>query len=149
MPVSRRAPACLAALVAALLLGSCATSGTPIRPRYTADGTILITAEQIRGSRATDAWDVLRISNRHLRLRGGGLRGEARVSRRGSTSIVLDDALWIVVDGVRVPDAEALRSIPASIIGSIRILSGARATEVFGTGAGGGAVVVTSAAPGH
>lgn len=132
-----------------LALGSCATAGTSLRPVHMADGTLLITADQIRQTHATDAWDVLRLTNRQVRMQGEVLAGEARVSRPGSTSIVLDDALLIVIDGVRTPDASALRDVPASVIASIRIMTGVRATQLFGTGAGGGAVVVETGAPGR
>jgi outer membrane cobalamin receptor len=102
----------------------------------------VITAEQIRKSGATDAWDALRRVGTHLSMRESSTGQPARLGNRGQSSLLLSSEPLVVIDGVRMVDFRSLNSVPAEIISSIRILAGYEGTTRFGTGAGNGVIVV-------
>jgi outer membrane cobalamin receptor len=132
-----------AAALAALLTGSACTLAHPAR----GTGAIqpegkLITEEQIERSGATNAWEVLKRMGAHLSL-GENRRGEPiRVSRRGQSSLYLDDSPLVVLNGIVMSDFQSLQQVPAETISSIRILAGIVSTRYYGTGSGGGAILI-------
>ncbi len=72
---------------------------------------------------------------------------QARITHRGASSLLLSNAVVVVVDGTHMADWTYLREIPAETIHSIQVLSGSQATIRFGTPAGTGAVVVRTGVP--
>lgn len=133
-----------ASLLALLALAACATSSQRSeRPGEPTQDSRLMTAEEIHDSGASNAWDAIR------RTVGLSLtensRGEpAGVSARGQSSFHLDDTPVVVVDGVRVMDLRLLRSIDARTISTIEFTNGIQGTLRYGTGSGGGAIVITT-----
>jgi outer membrane cobalamin receptor len=129
---------------AVVFLAAC----SPARGRL--DGTPpagrLITADQIRKTSATNAWEVLKNSASPLSLaERNGEPANVR-SRRGRSSLVLSqaDVPILIVDGTRMNDFTLLRQIPAGSIESIRILNGIEGTTYQGTNAGGGVIIVAT-----
>jgi outer membrane cobalamin receptor len=144
-PVPFPRPAALLSLAAALSLAAChpAASGARRSPR----DRHLITAADIAGWNATNAWDVLRRSGAMLSFREGPNGEPARLqTRRGRSSVQLrtSDTPLVIYDGARLVDFRALRSIPANSIMTIRILNGIEGTQYQGTGAGGGVIIIES-----
>lgn len=122
-------------------LGACAGMSTghvkPLRPDHR-----VITADEIEKSGATDAWEVLRKAGTYLSFRESYSGAPVRMSRRGRSSIYLDETPVVIVDGVRLIDFRALQQIRAQAILTVRILTGVQATAWHGNGAGGGAIVI-------
>ena len=109
-------------------------------------GGYLITAERIRRTGATDAWEALVRTHAPIRLDETPNGEPAGLSRRGQNSLVLSSTPMLVVDEVIMSDFIYLRRIPAESIAYIRILNGAEGTMRYGTGAGNGVVVVRTEA---
>ena len=107
-------------------------------------GTFLITAEQIEKSGAHTAWQVLKRNAPMLTLHEDRNGRPASMGRRGRSSLVLDEAPMVMLDGVRVPDFHTLESIDAQSIASITIYDGVEGTTYYGTGAGSGVIVIAS-----
>src|SRR5213080_3064853 len=130
MAANRYPPASLVVTVsAAVSLSACA--GRQYRPADSRAGVQVITAEQIARSGASTAWDVLKREAPTLTLRDtrGGRPGSA--GRRGRSSIVLQDAPLVVLDG-----------IPAATILTISIYNGIEGTTFYGTNAVSGVIVI-------
>lgn len=106
----------------------------------------LITAEEIRNSSAKTAWDALRLVAR-LHLTESARGAPMGVRTRGHSSFHLDDSPVLVVDGVRIRDFRYLRSIDARSVSTIEVINGVQGTLRYGTGSGGGAIVVTTRNP--
>ncbi len=138
VPAFRRSAVVLYLLV---LVPACGTTQHQMPRRSSGDARV-ITAEQIRKSGATDAWDALRRVGNHLSMRETSSGQPSRLSNRGPSSILLSSEPLVVIDGVRMIDFRTLNSVPANIISSIRILPGYEATTRYGTGAGNGVIVV-------
>jgi len=64
--------------------------------------------------------------------------------RRGRSSIILNDAPVVMVDGVRLSDFRNLDQIPANTIDHIVVMRGIDATTYYGTNAGGGVVLIVT-----
>jgi hypothetical protein len=62
--------------------------------------------------------------------------------RRGRSSLYLDDAPMVLLDGVRVPDFRSLDNIEAQSIAVIYIYDGVEGTTRFGTNAGTGVIYI-------
>jgi outer membrane cobalamin receptor len=105
-------------------------------------GRILITEEMIARSRGQTAWEVLRREAPQLTYRENRSGQATGMTRRGRGSIVLNDAPMLFVDGVRNPDFRSLQQLPASILLSIEVLTGADGTTYYGTDAEGGVILV-------
>jgi len=105
-------------------------------------GRILITEEMIVRSRGQTAWEVLRREAPQLTYRENRNGQATGMTRRGRGSIVLNDAPLLFVDGVRNPDFRSLQQLPASILLSIEVLTGADGTTYYGTDAEGGVILV-------
>lgn len=121
-------------LLAALLLWGCASTGTgtaekPRGSRY------LIMEEEIVGSGATNAYDVIQQLKPDWFLQS---------QRRGVKSITIEDSgePVVYVNDSRYGNVESLRSISSLNIVEIRFLQPSDATTRFGTGHVGGAFMV-------
>ena len=134
----------LASSIAVALLSACATgtppgerAGEPVR------NSRLITAAEIAESGARNAWELIR------RKAGLGMTEDAAgdptgLRMRGPSSFLLDDAPVVVVDGVRLQDLEMLRSLDVGTIERVEFTNGIQGTLRYGTGSGGGAIVITT-----
>jgi len=110
---------------------ACACAGTP---RGTGGSNRnLITRTEITESRATTAYEVVQ------QLRPDFLRG--RVSGSGTGNRAMDMPV-VYLDGTRLGDLEQLRSISASIVLSIQLISSGDATTRWGTGHPAGVIEV-------
>jgi outer membrane cobalamin receptor len=105
-------------------------------------GTLVITADQIEKSGASTAWQVLRQRAPMLAMREDRNGRPQSMGRRGRSSLVLDEAPMILLDGVRVPDFRSLDSIEAQSIAAIYIYDGVEGTTYFGTNAGTGVILI-------
>ncbi len=123
--------------------GACATI-TPAPERGSAAEGKLITAEMIKQSGATNAWDAIKRSGTHLSFRENSRGEPSSLTYRGRSSIYLSTAPIVVLDGARVSDFTALRDIPAHTISQIRIYTGITGTKYYGTGGGNGVIFVVT-----
>ena len=129
------------AALAALLLG-CGPAVQKETPLGLPPGTFLITAEQIEKSGANTAWQVLKQHAPMLTMREDRNGHPVSIGRRGRSSLVLDEAPVILLDGVRVPDFHALDMIEAQSILLILIYDGVEGTTYYGTDAVSGVVLI-------
>lgn len=144
-----RSGAAQASMVLLFSLAGCASAGAHGAVAPQGEGK-LITAAMIDHSGADNAWEVLRRTGTHLSLRENANGEPTKMTYRGHHSVLLSSTPLLVVDGSRMVEFTYLRSVPASMIQSIRLLNGTSGTKLYGTGAGNGVVVVTTAsAPRH
>lgn len=144
----------VALATAVLLVSACAANSTGEAQRW--EQSDLITAVDIAADptlAGRSAFEVVeRVRPRMLQTRGHtstraaqdqfpGVGGGAGGSETGGASGV---SLAVYVDGARAGGVEALRRVPAERIESIRRLSAADATTLYGTGHSTGALVVTT-----
>ncbi|MGH7529325.1 MAG: TonB-dependent receptor [Gemmatimonadales bacterium] len=111
-------------------------------PELEPSGEDLITEEEIVASGARTAWDALRRTAPYLQMVERGNGQPAVMRRRGKSSIILNDAPIIMVDGVRLADFRHLDLIPATTIDHIVVMRGIDATTYYGTNAVGGVVLI-------
>ncbi|MGI9183263.1 MAG: TonB-dependent receptor plug domain-containing protein [Longimicrobiaceae bacterium] len=102
----------------------------------------IITADEIKRMGAWNAWKVLRRANIPFDFHESRSRPPMHLSRRRARSFSLASEPLVIVDGTRTDGVGLLYDIPASDIASIRVLSGFGATHRYGTGAGGGGIVI-------
>jgi outer membrane cobalamin receptor len=105
------------------------------------DRTVL-TEEQIAHCGASNAWDVLKRLAPQFSFgedRGGQPQ---RLERRGRSSILLNDAPLVFVDGTEMGDFKSLIQISATTLASIEILGGIDGTTYYGSGAVGGVILI-------
>jgi outer membrane receptor protein involved in Fe transport len=119
---------------ALLLLGlaclvACASSGVP-GPRRSRD---VITAEEIATVRVGSAYDVVES------LRPEYLRSRGPASADGTQEYAV-----VYLDGVRAGGPGELRRVPTEALAEIRYMSGPDATTRYGTGHGGGVIMVVT-----
>ena len=105
-------------------------------------GTFLITAEQIAKSGAQNAWQVLQRSAPMLQTQNDKDGRPAKLTRRGRSSLLLDDAPVVLIDGVRLPDFRNLETVAAETIREISILDGLEGTTLYGTNSGSGVILI-------
>jgi outer membrane cobalamin receptor len=105
-------------------------------------GTFLITSEQIEKSGAQNAWQVLQRSAPMLQTQNDKDGRPGKLTRRGRSSLLLDDAPAVLIDGVRIPDFRNLETVTAGSIREIAILDGVEATTYYGTNAGSGVILI-------
>lgn len=103
---------------------------------------IFITSEQIARSGASNAWEALKKNAPQLTYRENRQGQPSVLERRGRSSLLLNDAPLLFVDGVQMPDFKNLQSIPATQVASIEILDGIDGTTYYGTGAEGGVILI-------
>ena len=125
---------------AAVSLTACA--GRQYHPANPRPGVQVITAEQIARSGASTAWEVLKREAPTLTLRDTRGGRPASAGRRGRSSILLEDAPLVVLDGVRLTDFRALDGIPAATILTISVYNGIEGTTYYGTNAVSGVIVI-------
>lgn len=146
--LSSRLPLISPVVVLSMLLSTSACS--TLRPGTTRAGSTpgrVITAEQIARSGATNAWEALRRSSTHLLIRENSRGEQARISYRGPNSLLLSNEVLVIVDGIHLVGWTYLREIPAASIAYIQIMTGPQATVQYGTPAGNGVIVVSTAPP--
>jgi outer membrane cobalamin receptor len=100
----------------------------------------VITEEQIAKSGANTAWDALRLTVHNITFNETGRGQPTRITRRGRSSIVLNDGPRILVDGVALTDYTVLARMPATDLLSIEVLSAMDATTLYGTNYAGGVI---------
>ncbi len=107
-----------------------------------APGTFLITAQQIEKSGAQNAWQVLQRSAPMLVAQNDKDGRPGKLTRRGRSSLLLDDSPVVLLDGVRIPDFRNLDTVGAESIRSIAIMDGVEATTYYGTNSGTGVILI-------
>lgn len=128
----------------ALFLGACA-GGHRVDPDDLAPaGSLLINEDRIARSGGHTAWDVLRLTVPMLQMSENRNNQPRTLTRRGRSSILLNESLIVVLDGVRQSDFRVLQEIPANTIHTILVLDGIEATSRYGTDAGSGAIVIST-----
>ncbi|MDP3911932.1 MAG: TonB-dependent receptor plug domain-containing protein [Gemmatimonadales bacterium] len=105
-------------------------------------GEDLITAEEIAATGARTAWDALRRTAPYLNMSERGSGEPAVMRRRGKSTIILNDAPIVMLDGVRLADFRNLSMIPANTIDHMVVIRGIDATTYYGTNAVGGVVLI-------
>ena len=116
-----------------------------------AEGQV-ITAEEIQASGARTAWDVVSRRGTRLNLSKTADGAVGQVSRPGmdpntdcpAPGACQAVAIQIFVDGVRINDAQYLRTLPAENILRIEILNGRDAVAEYGPKATGGVIVIVT-----
>ena len=132
------------ALLAPLLLIALACGPAVMRnagPRLP-PGTIVITAEQIERSGAHTAWQVLRQSAPMLIAEEDENGRPTKLTRRGRSSFLLNEAPAVLIDDVRMPDFRDLDAVDAASIHAIYILGGIEGTTYYGTNSGSGVILI-------
>lgn len=124
----------LSAAAVVVLAGGCATA-SGVRGHF--DDQV-ITAAQIDSSGAQTAWDAVRKLLPQLNVDGGS------IIHRGQSSIVLVDAIAVILDGARLADYHAIADIPANTIDTMRFISGIRGTTLYGLNSGDGVLVIVT-----
>ncbi|MEW5928167.1 MAG: hypothetical protein AB1941_11830 [Gemmatimonadota bacterium] len=116
----------------ALAGAACAPGGAAGSPTARGSRGTVITQEEIEGSGAATAYDLVR-----------GLRPMWLVPRgRHSTQNPAGDVIWVYVNSTRLGPPEALQQVAAPDVGSIRFYDAAAANYRFGTGHLNGAIQV-------
>jgi outer membrane cobalamin receptor len=140
MTLFRRSAVCVVVSLVWALACSHATS------RHASTGPItggrLITAEQIERSGSKNAWEVLKHEAPMLTLEEDRNGNPVRIHWHGRSSIYLEDAPVVVLDGVRSADWKVLSQIPAGQIQTINIMSGIEGTTYYGTNAASGVIEI-------
>lgn len=127
----------------ALFLPIACSHNSANRPRSAQNaGGRLITAEQIERSGSHTAWDVLKHEAPMLTVEEDRNGQPAHLGWRGRSSVYLEDAPMVVLDGVRVADWKVLIQIPAGQIEYINILTGIEGTTYYGTNAVSGVIEI-------
>lgn len=145
-------PASAHVLLIVLSLAGCTTlsrAGTAerARPQGMAPGGQVISRADITRSGATNAFEAIERARTHLVIRHTSDGRDAGISHRGADSILLGNAILLVVDGNRVQrTTSVLRGIPASSIVFIQVLSGREASTRWGSDAGNGVILVQTSA---
>lgn len=137
-----RYPAASPVVIVAAALSLTACAGRQYHRADARPGVQVITAEQIARSGASTAWEVLKREAPTLTLRDTRGGRPTSAGRRGRSSIVLQDAPLVVLDGVRLTDFRALDGIPAVTILTISVYTGIEGTTYYGTNAGSGVIVI-------
>lgn len=124
-----------------LVMAGCGAAALPPTQAGPVGGRI-ITAEQIERTGARNAWDALVRAHVHLGFFEARTGQPERVSRRGTRSLTSGSEPLVIVNGARTEGLQLLHDIPAGDIASIRLIGGIDATRRYGTGAGGGAILI-------
>lgn len=132
-------------LLTAQLIAACGP--TVLHKRGARHDARLITHEQIEKTGASDALEALKRVGSFLNL--SDRKNNVRASQRGRGSFLLSPQILLVVDGVMMADLNALRTIPAYTVDSMRVMSALEATPVYGTEGSNGVLVVTTRIPGE
>jgi len=142
MVASRVLGATAAGVAAVLAAAACSPANQQDTTRPSPATGQYVTAEQIRASGASSAWDALKFTvrtHRFTEYRGVPTRIQ---SDRGQGSIVLREDPLVFLDGARLTDIWVLRMIPANNLYSIQVLTGPDATTYYGTSAVAGVILI-------
>jgi TonB-dependent starch-binding outer membrane protein SusC len=145
MTVRRTSLRCSSAaqLVSCLLLGGCASSGPGTTARderlEQVEGQV-VTEEQIAKSGARTVWEVLQLTVHNISFNETSRGQPTRITRRGRSSVVLDDGPRVLMDGVALTDYSVLARMPASDVQTIEVLGANEATTLYGTNHSGGVI---------
>jgi outer membrane cobalamin receptor len=120
---------------------SCAVHGSRKVPGNDGD-RIFITADQIAHSGSATAWEALRKLVPQLTYGERKSGQPSRLERRGQSSLLLNDAPLVFLDGVRMPDFRNLQQLSASTIESIEVLNGIDGTTYYGSNAVSGVILI-------
>lgn len=134
-------------VLAALAFAGCASMQAGERPDGTVRGSTVLTQDDVKRVSARNAMELVVRTRHHLDIRQKSDGEVSSITSRGVGSLVVDAQIAVIVDGALVADAlGALRTIPANNIRRIEILTSRQATPIYGTNAGNGAIIVTTAA---
>ncbi len=131
-------------VAAALLAGGCA-SMRPGPVRDDGGDGMIISAERIQATRATNGLEALQLAGTFLSIHDNATG--LHIIMRGPTGIVTSRDALLVVDSTPVSDARYLASLPARGISQIRILTAREAMLRYGTSGGAGVVEVSTHVP--
>src|SRR5712692_9347144 len=130
-------------LLSSLLLAACGPSVAKRHIGYeTRAGEIVIDQDAIERSGANSAWEVIKRAAPQFSTAETRNGQPTRLTRRGRSSVLLNDAPLLFIDGIRTVDFRALEYIPAKTIFQIDILNGIEGTTYYGTNAVGGVILV-------
>ena len=115
-----------------LLLPACASSGAAGGGSSPRRNSNVLTAEDLATYQQDSLHDAIR------RLRATWLR------RRGAGTSTSVEVVQVYVDNARMGDSNALRNIAVNDVARVEYMNGGDATTRFGTGHGGGAILVTT-----
>ena len=131
-----------AVLSAACVCAGCLHARPASAPGNNDRDRILITEAQIERSGALNAWEALKRLAPQFRYSEKRDGQPTQLGRRGRSSILLNDAPRVFVDGADVVDFRSLAQIPASTIFSIEILNGIEGTTYYGSNAVSGVILI-------
>lgn len=126
----------------ALLLSACGSHGAREEARPSQLSGQYVTAEDIRASGASSAWEALKYTVRTHRFTDYHGVPTRIQSDRGQGSMVLREDPLVFLDGARLTDITILRMIPADNLYSIQVLTGPDATTYYGTSAVAGVILL-------
>lgn len=139
--VAFRRSAILVAAAVSWTLGCSHATANRAHPGPSSGG-LVITAAQIERSGSKNAWEVLKHNAPMLTLEEDRNGNPARIHWHGRSSIYLEDAPVVIVDGVRSADWKVLAQIPSGQIETINIMSGIEGTTYYGTNAESGVIEI-------
>ena len=90
---------------------------------------------------ALTAWDALKRLAPQFTFRENRNGQPSRLERRGQSSILLNDAPLVFMDGAELSDFHSLNQIPASTLFSIEILNSIEGTSYYGSNAVSGVIL--------
>jgi hypothetical protein len=117
-----------------VLLAGC-TAGQARRPSEDPVKGVVITAEELRGTHAKDAYEAIQF------LRPGWLQ------RRGAYTVGDDGGIAVYLNSMRLPGVEALREIESGAVTHIRYFDSVAAHFRFGLSHNHGAIQVVTERP--
>ncbi|HEX8361093.1 MAG TPA: hypothetical protein VF613_13355 [Longimicrobium sp.] len=120
-----RTPMRLFIVALVLVLAGCASSGAGMSPRHSSTE---ISEAEVRASNQQNAYDVVQA------LRPGWLIKQVGTLTTGRGPEAPSDAISAYVDGQRLGTVDALRSISAMEVASVRRYDGVTAQQRFGLG---------------
>ncbi|MFN2565958.1 MAG: hypothetical protein ABR499_13260 [Gemmatimonadaceae bacterium] len=115
-----------------LVVSGCATGQAARPPSETVAKGALITTEEVRGTQAKDAYEIIQF------LRPSWLQ------RRGAYTFGDDGGVAVYLNAMRLPGLEALREIESSAVTSIRYFDSMGAQFRFGLSHNHGAIQVVT-----
>ncbi len=139
--VSVRRSAVLVAAAVSWTFGCSHAAANRTQTHPNPDG-LVITAAQIERSGSKNAWEVLKHDAPMLTLEEDRNGNPARIHWHGRSSIYLEDAPVVILDGVRASDWKVLSQVPAGQIETIHIISGIEGTTYYGTNAESGVIEI-------
>jgi outer membrane cobalamin receptor len=138
--------------VSCVLLGSCASSGpgtTATSDRLDRGEGQIVTEQEIAKSGARTVWEALQVTVHNITFNETSRGQPRRITRRGRSSVVLDDGPRILMDGVALTDYTLLARMPASDVQSIEVLGAIEATTLYGTNHSGGVIRIHTKTGGY